>query len=162
MGQRPECELWSEGWAWGWWTCCRGALRSGLVAEEGRAWSCCWATSTRRIGYPEDGGRAGALGQEVGWEDTRTCACPAFKVLKEKTAELGTVGQWLSLFHKVSWMLLLTNVHSIPTETMLPAVISFVLVRTQWNRWCSSFLVLSSVPLDDDLSLCNITCVHYS
>ena len=29
-----------------------------------------------------------------------------------------------------------------------------VLVKTQWNTCCSSFLVLSSVPLDDDLSLC--------
>ena len=43
---------------------------------------------------------AGAMGREVGWEeDTRTCACPAFKVPHRETAELGTVGQWLSLFH---------------------------------------------------------------
>lgn len=52
--------------------------------------------------HPEDGGTAGALGREVGWEDTGPVHVQPSRSLTEKTARAqGTVGQWFVL---ISWV----------------------------------------------------------
>ena len=62
---------------------------------------------------------------------------------------------FMSLLFSSCFVFLLTNVHSIPTDKpCFRQWFPLCPCRTQWNTCCSSFLVLSSVPLDDDLSLC--------
>lgn len=104
---------------------------------------------------------ARAMGREVGWEkDTRTRACPAFKVPHRENC---TAGDCWSADVFISWVCCFFPVLCFCSQMSIPSPLTnrasgsdflCVLVKTQWNTCCSSFLVLSSVPLDDDLSLC--------
>ena len=142
------------------------ALRSGLVVEEEnpvlllgsqcledwmppRGWRDSWGPGQGRW-----------AGRWVGRRTQGPVHVQPSRFLTEKTAQLGTVGRRTSLFHGFAVffpVLCFCSQMSIPSPLANRASGSdflCVLVKTQWNTCCRSFLVLSSVPLDDDLSLC--------